>query len=59
MISMIMTKYDMYWKSNKEWWEYNEWHRPVIKKSAPKYAQMSYRHYREQIKREIERDKEE
>ena len=56
---MIMTKYDMYWKSNKEWWEYNEWHRPVIKKSAPKYAQMSYRHYREQIKREIERYKEE
>ena len=29
-----MKKLDLYWKSNREWWEYID-HIPTIKESAP------------------------
>lgn len=44
-----MKKLDLYWKSNREWWEYKD-HIPAIKSSAPTEAKQSYERYLEQIK---------
>lgn len=44
-----MKKIDLYWKSNREWWEYKD-HIPTIKESAPEKAKESYKRYLEQIK---------
>jgi hypothetical protein len=44
-----MRKLDLYWKSNREWWEYKN-HIPTIKESAPEKAKESYKRYLEQIK---------
>ena len=41
---MTMRKMDLYWRSNKEWWEYKD-HIPTIKLDAPTEAQESYKNY--------------
>lgn len=43
-----MRNVDLYWRSNKEWWEFIN-HVPVIKKDAPQKAQESYKRYLEQM----------
>lgn len=44
-----MKKLDLYWKSNREWWEYID-HIPTVKDSAPPEAKASYKNYLEQTK---------
>lgn len=39
-----MRKLDLYWKSNPDWWEFEN-HIPVVKKDAPLEAQKSYQRY--------------
>lgn len=39
-----MRKYDLYWRSNPEWWDIKEGI-PVIREDAPKEAQESYHNY--------------
>lgn len=43
-----MKKLDLYWKSNREWWEYEN-HVPKIKESAPTEAKESFQNYTKQI----------
>ena len=45
-----MTKLDLYWQSNSDWWELKN-HIPVVKKDAPPEAQESYKRYLEQLKK--------
>lgn len=42
-----MHKLDLYWMSQKEWWEFKE-HIPVVSESAPQKAKESYIRYQEQ-----------
>lgn len=44
-----MRKFDVYWKSNKEWYEYDGLV-PKLKEDAPKEAQESFEHYLQQKK---------
>lgn len=44
-----MKKLDLFWKSNRSWWEFKN-HIPTIKKDAPPQAQESYKRYLQQIK---------
>ena len=44
-----MTRLDVFWKSNEDWYEINENGFEVIKESAPPEAQESYKHYLEQV----------
>lgn len=44
-----MRKLDLYWKSNRDWWEYDKDFFPVLKEGAPNDAVESYRRYLEQI----------
>lgn len=46
-----MRKVDLYWKSNRDWWEFIE-HIPTIKESAPPEAQESYKKYLQQTNAE-------
>lgn len=46
-----MRKVDLFWKSNKEWWEYRNG-TPVLKETAPTEARESYEHYLEQMSEE-------
>ena len=39
-----MRKMDLFWRSNREWWEYKD-HIPTIKPDAPPEAQESYKNY--------------
>ena len=39
-----MKKRDLFWQSNREWWEFRN-HIPVVKASAPPEAQASYQRY--------------
>ena len=50
-----MTKNDIYWKTNREWWYYDENLSPVLKENAPLEAKRSYENYLKQIKEENER----
>ena len=43
-----MRKLDMYWKSNRAWWEFRN-HVQVIKDDAPVEAQISYERYIRQL----------
>lgn len=43
-----MRKLDIYWKSNRQWWEFQN-HIPTIRKDAPPEAQESYANYCNQI----------
>ena len=43
-----MKKLDLYWRSNRDWWEYKD-NIPVIKDSAPPEAKESYKRYLEQV----------
>lgn len=43
-----MKKIDLYWKSNRDWWEYKD-NFPTIKDSAPPEAKASYQRYLEQV----------
>ena len=43
-----MGKIDLFWQSNREWWELRD-HIPVVKASAPPEAQASYKRYLEQV----------
>ena len=43
-----MKKLDLYWKSDRSWWEFKN-HIQVIKKDAPPKAQESYKRYLQQI----------
>ena len=43
-----MTKLDFYWRSNKEWYHYEEFE-PVINEDAPPEAQESYQRYLKQL----------
>lgn len=43
-----MRKVDLFWQSNREWWEFRD-HIPVVKASAPPEAQASYQRYLEQV----------
>lgn len=45
-----MTKMDCYWMSNHDWWYFKNGRR-VLKDTAPKEAQESYKRYLEQMKR--------
>lgn len=42
-----MRNIDLYWRSNREWWEFKN-HIPVIRKDAPEEAQKSYANYLKQ-----------
>ena len=44
-----MRKFDVYWKSNKEWYEYDGLV-TKLKEDAPKEAQESFEHYLQQKK---------
>ena len=44
-----MRKFDVYWKSNKEWYEYDGLV-PKLKEDVPKEAQESFEHYLQQKK---------
>ena len=43
-----MKKLDLYWKSNRDWWEFKD-HVQVVKDDAPAEAKESYQRYLEQI----------
>ena len=43
-----MRKLDLYWQSNRDWWEYVN-HIPRVKDNAPAEAKESYRRYQEQL----------
>lgn len=43
-----MRRLDLYWKSNRDWWEYKD-HVPTLKDSAPPEAVLSYQRYLEQV----------
>lgn len=43
-----MRTLDLYWKSNKDWWYYDDSFIPRLKDSAPPDAQESYARYKEQ-----------
>lgn len=38
-------KLDIYWRSNPDWWEYNDKDIAVVKSSAPPEAQESFKRY--------------
>ena len=40
-----MRKMDMFWKSNREWWTYDDDLMPVVRQDAPPEAHRSYRNY--------------
>lgn len=40
-----MIAYDLYWKSNDDWWEFDKNFDYVIKEDAPKEAKQSYENY--------------
>ena len=42
-----MRKIDLYWKSNRDWWEYKGLI-PIIKDNAPPEAKASYERYLKQ-----------
>jgi len=42
-----MKKIDLFWQSNREWWEYKD-HIPTIREDAPQEAKESYQRYLEQ-----------
>lgn len=44
-----MRKVDLYWTTNKDWWEFKD-HVRVIKEDAPIEAKVSYERYKEQMK---------
>lgn len=44
-----MKKVDLFWKSNKEWWEYRNG-TPVLKENAPPEARESYERYLKQTR---------
>lgn len=44
-----MRALDVYWRSNREWYEIKDC-RPVIKENAPKEAKESFKRYVEQLK---------
>ena len=46
-----MRKLDLYWKSNRDWWEYDKDFYPVLTENAPKEAWESYLRYLEQTDR--------
>lgn len=48
-----MKKLDLYWKSKKEWRILQDNGTYIVNPDAPKEAQDSYKHYLEQIKRDI------
>ena len=48
-----MRKLDYFWATNRDWWYRKENGVKVLKKDAPPEAQESYKHYLEQIKRDI------
>lgn len=42
-----MSKFDVYWMSNREWWEFNG-SVATVKEDAPPEAQESYRRFQEE-----------
>ena len=44
-----MKKLDMYWMSNRDWWEMKN-HIPTVKEDAPIEAKISYERYKVQLK---------
>lgn len=48
-----MRALDMFWMSNRDWWEFVD-HIPTIKASAPPEAQRSYKRYMEQTSNKAE-----
>lgn len=44
-----MKKIDLFWKSNRDWWEYDKDYVPIMKESAPLEAKESYNRYLKQI----------
>lgn len=48
-----MRKLDLFWQTNRDWWYRDKNLVPRLKEDAPKEAQDSYKHYLEQIKRDI------
>ena len=46
-----MRKYDYYWASKREWYEFNKFGDRVIRSDAPPEAQESWKKYREQKER--------
>lgn len=40
-----MRKYDMFWKSNPEWYDYDDNLFPVLTDKAPEEAKVSYQNY--------------
>ena len=43
-----MRKLDLYWKTNRDWWEFKN-HIPVVKDDAPLAAKESYQNYLKQV----------
>ena len=52
-----MTKYDLYWMSNSEWYNYTDEEEPVpyLTEAAPPEARESFARYLEERKRHKER----
>ena len=48
-----MRKLDYFWRTNKNWWYRDENLNEILKDDAPPEAQESYKHYLEQIKRDV------
>ena len=44
-----MKKVDLYWKTNHDWWEYDDNLIPIMKESAPPEAKASYQRYLKQV----------
>lgn len=44
-----MRKFDMFWRSNKEWYHFEDGYF-VVNDNAPEEAKKSYEHYLEQCK---------
>ncbi|MBR6314663.1 MAG: hypothetical protein IKR49_08540 [Clostridia bacterium] len=49
-----MRRFDYFWASKDEWYEFNENGDPKVRTDAPQEAQDSYKHYLEQKKRATE-----
>ena len=46
-----MKKIDLFWQSNRDWWEYKD-HVPTVREDAPPEAKESYERYLKQTSEE-------
>lgn len=44
-----MMKKDLFWMTNPDWWEYNEYGDEILRDDAPEEAKKSYKIYLKQL----------